>query len=612
MSNIGDDERLVVLLEARITDLERNLRRADQISSGTFSKMQRDAKSATSQMEADMERSTRTMGQSLAAFTTRAGTLARAFAPLAAGAAAGGAALAGLVATARSTAREIATIGDEARRAGLSVRAFQELKFVADQNRVSVDALTDGMKELSLRADEFIVTGSGSGAEAFRRLGFRADELKVKLRDPSALFTEIIGKLQQLDKAAQIRIADELFGGTGGEQFVQLIDQGAAGIRRMIQQANDLGIVMDEKMIDKAAEIDRQFGVIVRTVEVRLKGAIVNAADALRDFFDYWNETQDQQDRTLQDRLGAVFEERQALMDRIAEMQAQDADPLSIFKNTNELKLAQARLAELTSEAARLKQVLDERNGLPGLGQDVVELDAVVVPAGEALDAYGQSLVDLRARLQGNVDGLRLTADTFGQTAGAIAAARFEATAMAEALRAATAAGKDEVDANTATFIRERAAEYGALTDQIERNTTAERERQEIDRFAINPDPEEWVWRDELRYVGVDLGRFDDLIRTFDATRHGLPIMEAQRRDMDQMDGDENGAALSLVGGHMVATEITSDGITQRVVHRWADEVGVPIQPASFELPRPGVPMITPGMSRAERRRVEKLNRKSA
>lgn len=480
MSNIGDDERLVVLLEARIRDFEQNMRKASGTATREYRQMRQDSRTATAQLENDMERSTRSMGQSLAAFTTRAGTLARSFAPIAAGAAAGGAALAGFVATARNTAREIATIGDEARRAGLSVKAFQELKFVADQNRVSVDALTDGMKELSLRADEFIVTGSGSGAEAFRRLGFRADELKVKLRDPSALFTEIIGKLQQLDKAAQIRIADELFGGTGGEQFVQLIDQGAAGIQRMIRQANDLGIVMDEKMIEKAAEIDRRFGVITQTIGVRLKGAIVDAADALRGFFDYWNETQDQQDRTLQDRLGAVFEERQALMDRIAEMQAQDADPLSIFKNTNELRIAQARLAELTAEAERLKQVLDERNGLPGVGQDVVELSEVVVPAGEALDAYGQSLVDLRARLQGNVDGLRLTADTFGQTAGAIAAARFEATAMVEALRAAVAAGKEDVDADTAKFIRERAAEYGALTDRVEANTEAERERQRV------------------------------------------------------------------------------------------------------------------------------------
>lgn len=82
-----------------------------------------------------------------------------------------------------------------------------------------------------MRSDEFIATGKGPAAEAFGRLGIDAASLKEKLKDPSALFSEIIGKLGQLEKAAQIRIADEIFGGTGGEKFVQLIDQGEAGIR---------------------------------------------------------------------------------------------------------------------------------------------------------------------------------------------------------------------------------------------------------------------------------------------------------------------------------------------------------------------------------------------
>ena len=94
-----------------------------------------------------------------------------------------------------------------AKRAGVDVKSFQELSHVADQNRISVDALTDGMKELNLRADEFIVTGKGSAAEAFARLGFNASELKKKLADPSALLVEIIARLEKLDKAAQIRIS---------------------------------------------------------------------------------------------------------------------------------------------------------------------------------------------------------------------------------------------------------------------------------------------------------------------------------------------------------------------------------------------------------------------
>src|SRR5690606_26947064 len=144
-------------------------------------------------------------------------------------------------------AKGVASIGDEAKRAGLSNKAFQELSHVANTNRIAVDALTDGMKELSLRADEWITTGGGAAAEAFQRLGYSATDLKAKLADPSARLAEIIERVQKLDRAAGIRIFDEIFGGTGGERFVQLIDQGADSIRRTVKEARDLGLVLDDE-----------------------------------------------------------------------------------------------------------------------------------------------------------------------------------------------------------------------------------------------------------------------------------------------------------------------------------------------------------------------------
>src|SRR5690606_26346554 len=135
-----------------------------------------------------------------------------------------------------------------------STKVFQQLKHGADSYKVSVDALTDGLKEMALRSDEFITSAgkSGSAAEAFKPLGYSAEELREKLKDPSALFTEIIGKLGKLQKASQIRIADEIFGGTGGEQFVQLIGRGADSIRRTMEEAERLGIVLDDDVIAKA------------------------------------------------------------------------------------------------------------------------------------------------------------------------------------------------------------------------------------------------------------------------------------------------------------------------------------------------------------------------
>ncbi|RVE78252.1 phage tail tape measure protein [Sinorhizobium meliloti] len=289
------------------------------------------------------------------------------------------------VAVIRDAAGAIASIGDEARRAGLDVKSFQELKYVAEQNRVGVDALTDGIKELNLRADEFIVTGGGSAAEAFQRLGYSADDLKRKVEDPADLFTEIIGRLGELDKAAQIRIMDEIFGGTGGEQFVQLIEAGEAGIRDTIKAANDLGIVLDEQMVEQAEEIDRQFNAIATTVGTNLKAAIVSAVGSLGQFIDSFNEFERQQTRTLQTRQTAIMGEKndthrqiqEATQERIA--LGETGAGGMIDQSIAEL---QAHMDRLNEEENRIIEILSDRNS-PKLAPEGRKWEPIAPPDDE-------------------------------------------------------------------------------------------------------------------------------------------------------------------------------------------------------------------------------------
>jgi hypothetical protein len=283
MPEAGDAERLVVLLEARIRDFEKNMQKASGTAGREYGKMRKDSRSATRDMEQDMQRSTARINQMLAGFTTKIGGMGKAFAGgLVGGLVAGG--VAGIASQIADVAKSIAQVGDEAKRAGIGVEQFQQWRFVAEQNRIGVDQLVDGFKELNLRADELIQTGAGPAAEAFARLGYSAEDLKRKLQDPSALMLEIIGRLKDLDRAAQIRIADEIFGGSAGERFVELIDQGKDGIRATMEEAQNLGLVMDKDVIDRAAELDRKFNAVTATVSTGLKTAIVEAAGALSEF----------------------------------------------------------------------------------------------------------------------------------------------------------------------------------------------------------------------------------------------------------------------------------------------------------------------------------------
>lgn len=255
---------LVVPIEARIDKLEKGLARANRTQRRSAQQMERRAKQSADRMR----RTYGEMGDSVGKGFKKMAL------PLLAGVAS--------IQTVRqiaATTRAVAQLGDEAKRSGVPLKAFQEWKFVAEQNRIGVDQMIDGLKELNLRADEFVLTGKGPAAEAFARLGYGADELRDKLKDPSALLLEVIGRMERLSKSGQIRVADEIFGGSAGERFVELIDRGEDGLRQTVNRAHELGLVLDDSVVARADELDRKFNALMSKVATLGKHIAVATAD---------------------------------------------------------------------------------------------------------------------------------------------------------------------------------------------------------------------------------------------------------------------------------------------------------------------------------------------
>lgn len=345
-----DTEKLIVALEARMRDFERNFAKAGRTADKGFGQIERRAKQSGHKLES-------TMGAAAA----RVGGVFKTFGVgLLGGIAAGG--VAGIVGQIGQVAKGIAQIGDEAKRAGVSSRVFQEWATVAEQARIPVDAMIDGLKELSLRGDEFAVTGKGSAAEAFQRLGYTAEELKAKLADPSALLLEIIDRLGKFDKAAQIRISDELFGGSAGERFVELLDQGAAGIRTTIDEAHRLGNILSDDVITRAAEIDRQFQIVSQTVGTALKGAIVNAATALQQFIDSFRNFEDQQTASLDAQLATIGKQQMDLENKILKLKGEQSQGGMFARDvTGDIQYLEEERAALLETEAQIVRVIAAR-----------------------------------------------------------------------------------------------------------------------------------------------------------------------------------------------------------------------------------------------------------
>ena len=302
-----DTQKLIISLEAQTKQFSNALNKANNI-----------ANKRTRQIESRFEKMNKKVSGLLGNFGRG----------LLAGVVAGG--VTGVVASLRGVATSVAAIGDEARRAGVTTRVFQEWKAVAEQARIPVDAMVDAFKELAIRADEFAITGKGSAAEAFARLGLTPAEVKERLKDPSDLMLLLIERTRQLgDTAAATRIFDELFGGTGAERLVTLLDQSNDSIRGTIDEAHRLGNVLSDDVIARAAEIDRQFNIVSQTVGTALKGAIVNAATALQQFIDSFRAFENQQSASLDSEMATIGMRRLDIENQILKLRGQQRDAIS-------------------------------------------------------------------------------------------------------------------------------------------------------------------------------------------------------------------------------------------------------------------------------------------
>jgi hypothetical protein len=94
-----------------------------------------------------------------------------------------------------------------------------------------------------------------------------------------------------------------------------------------------------------------------------------------------------------------------------------------------------------------------------------------------------------------------------------------------------------------------------------------------------------------------------------------LEIMELQRQSLIEFNGQE----IHLVGGLALLSTVTRGGtITQRVIHRWADTIGRPIEPEEItdwkqwrtDLTIKNAGGFPPGMSRMKRDMIERKARK--
>lgn len=265
-----DAERLLVLVEARVRDFEKNMQKAAGTADTAYQRMRRGSRGATDQMASDMLRSTNRINQALASASTKIGAFGKAFA---AGIIAGG--LDGLARHIRGVVTELADLNDAAQRIGITTKAFQELSFGFKLAGVEASAFTSNMEQFTKRIGEAATKGSNlTKIFAANKVALRDQNGNIRaaeelLRDYADLIANAASEQEQMT------LATEAFGRGGGDMVLAL-KGGAAAIDDMTKSANEAGGVIEDELIQKASELDDRWDKMWRRFEISSKTAILN------------------------------------------------------------------------------------------------------------------------------------------------------------------------------------------------------------------------------------------------------------------------------------------------------------------------------------------------
>lgn len=275
MAGEGDAERLVVLLEARVTDMERNMNKAAGTAERSYDRMRRGSQSATRQMEQDMLRSTTRINQALASTSTKIGSYGKAFV----GGFMGGMFVGGLESFARGVkgvVSELAALHKTIERIGMDAKVFQELQFGFKLAGVEADAFADGMDKFNKNI-AVAATQGGKLADILKANGVAIRDQNGNIRSAEALLRDYANLVKNAgSEQEQLLLVTEAFG-RGDANFVNALKNGSKGLDDMGQAAEDAGGVIDKDLLKKADDFDDRWDRSWHNFEVNAKSAILTA-----------------------------------------------------------------------------------------------------------------------------------------------------------------------------------------------------------------------------------------------------------------------------------------------------------------------------------------------
>ena len=275
-------------------------------------------------------------------------------------AALGGATALGLVI--KNTLAWAESMTDAAAVAGINVERLQSLRFAFAQFGVEQRLVDEGFRRFTRRLG-LAVQGTGEAKSAYEELGISVTDAAGRARSSEDVFDDVVRKLAGLGSQAEIAAtASRLFGEDAGPKLAVLLAQGADSIEDLEERARDLGIVLEKEMLERAARLNREWENFAQTLEVRVKGAILDVVGALQSLQETGLPPEARslgflrsEERRIEDQLAALQERRRA---RAADLEGLEGNSVEARR--------------LAASVARIDQVINSlENQLVDIGAEL-------------------------------------------------------------------------------------------------------------------------------------------------------------------------------------------------------------------------------------------------
>lgn len=171
---------------------------------------------------------------------------------IAVGLAAGAAAIGGIGLAVHGAIGEMDKMLELSQSIGVPVEELSALKHAAELSGVGIEALGKSMGKLSKSMVEASTNAKSDVARTFKDLGVEVTNADGSLKSASQVLTDIAGKFAGAKDGAAKTAASMILMGKSGAEMIPLLNSGAAGLKEMMEEAQQLGLVFDTKTAQAA------------------------------------------------------------------------------------------------------------------------------------------------------------------------------------------------------------------------------------------------------------------------------------------------------------------------------------------------------------------------